>query len=537
MPQRRLWRDEAPSPLAPAPASEGIHLQVLNQHGNPAVSARVEAYPPGEWWRRWTGDTNAEGRADVNVPDGTWTLVVSSEGDHFVVVLEGVVAPGSLTLDTSGTVLVEALGRRLDVQPLANTFLSFERFRGGINHVGWTDSQGRLYVNLTPGSYCAVAASWDDHYFLNRRQLSVTGPATVLFDAQQMGTGLVILNVPPDADMGLVPREEPPCRSWSPGFDVTRGITSTVSADRYRLGIDRDIEDVNDIRWLYFYDAKDTPHDIVTGSLTTLWAGGTHAASVSPRQPSYAPASRVTLDVLVTDGYGNRLQQVSQGPEQTVVLAHLVVTGPQGNTVYDGNCRWTWAQPCTFDLAGDAAQGTYVVQLSLDTGPLQGLLHASTSFVVAGSPLPVTPSATRTATQTPTITRTPTRTATPTMTPSRTPTSTPTPLAPWLNWRDPGRHLLLPPGGMARDVVYGNMPVPSTLYAKLQGPSVFLSDGQLITTSVTISSGSRTLYFLPAAGALRGSTFTLTVSLENRLLEDTGTIALAVYLPVILMNN
>ena len=90
---------------------------------------------------------------------------------------------------------------------------------------------------------------------------------------------------------------------------------------------------------------------------------------------------------------------------------------------------------------------------------------------------------------------------------------------------------------MTRDVVYGNIPVPSTLYAKLQGPAVFLGDGQLITASITITSGSHALYLLPTAGAPQGSTFTLTISLESRLLEDTGTIALTVFLPVILRNN
>lgn len=146
-------------------AQGGIQLQVLNQRQEPAFRAWVEAYPPGSEKHEWEGSTGEDGRVKVDVPDGTWTLVVSSEADHFVIVREGVTAPGSLTLDTTGTVPVDVTVRRLDGQALSTAIVSFERFTRGYNKVGDVNSEGALHADLTPGTYCGLAASYSERYY------------------------------------------------------------------------------------------------------------------------------------------------------------------------------------------------------------------------------------------------------------------------------------------------------------------------------------------------------------------------------------
>ncbi len=404
----RVWMHNLGAPFSVHTTDEGIHLQVLNQSGEPAVSAHVEAYPPELDRKRWYGSTDEEGRAEVSVPDGTWTLTVSSWRDQFVIVQEGVSAPGSLTLGTTGTVSVEVTARRLDGQPLAGATISFEPFAIGVNEVGDTDPEGHLHVDLTPGTYCGLATSWDERYYLNQRGIAVTGTTTVSFDATQMGTGQVLMRLSDLTEMGLSMMPEPSCRWWSPIFDMADGETAVLSADRYDLGLHRDLADADDIWWIFYYDVKDTPHDILPGSVTTVWAGGTHVASITPRQASYPPGTRVYLDSRIVDDFGNRLGQISRGPEQEVVLAHIVVREPQQSIVYEDDCWWT----CSFALAHDAAQGRYEVEWTLDTGPLQGVLHATTHFSVEGNP--ATPTPTKTATAIPTSTCTPTPTVTPT---------------------------------------------------------------------------------------------------------------------------
>jgi len=404
----RVWMRNLDAPISPNATDEGIHLQVLNQSGEPAVSARVDAYPPTLDRKEWYGSTDENGRAEVGVPDGTWTLTVSSWRDQFVILQEGVTAPRSLTLDTTETVSVEVSARLLDGQPLAGATISFEPVAMGVNEVGEMDSEGHLHVDLTPGTYCGSATSWSERYYLNRRGVTVAGPSGVSFDATQMETGQVLMRHSDLAEMALIMWPEPRCRWWAPGFYMADGETAVLSADRYELGLHREISEDTSTYWLFDYDAADTPHDILPGSVTTVWAGGTHIASISPQQATYPPGGRVYLDHQVVDAYGNNLTWVSW--DWQPVYAHIVIRGPQGSIVHDeDDCWWpSWAE-CTFVLAHDAAQGRYDVEWSLDTGPLQSVLHAATHFSVEGSPLTPTPTKTPTpmSTCTPTITPTP----------------------------------------------------------------------------------------------------------------------------------
>ncbi|MCX6030252.1 MAG: carboxypeptidase-like regulatory domain-containing protein [Chloroflexi bacterium] len=147
-------------------------------------------------------------------------------------------------------------------------------------------------------------------------------------------------------------------------------------------------------------------------------------------------------------------------------------------------------------------------------------------------------SLTPTPTRTPTATRTPTSTPTRTPTPSSTPTATPTatPIGPWLNWREPGRPLLVAERGASVNVLYGNIPAPAVLSATLIGPAVFADGSQVLTASIIGASGSYALNLKPAAGASRGATFTLQVALVGLQLEREGTIAQEWYLPLLLRS-
>lgn len=404
----RVWIHNLDAPVS-ASTDEGIHLQVLNQRGEPAVSAHVEAYPPELDRKRWYGSTDENGQAEVGVPDGTWTLTVSSWRDHFVIVREEVNAPGSLTLDTTETVSVEVTVHRLDGLPLVGATISFEPVAMGVNEVGEMDSEGHLHVDLTPATYCGSATSWGERYYLNQRGIAVAGPTSVAFDATQMGTAQVLMRLSGLTEMGLSMMPEPWCRWWSPIFFMADGETTVLSADRYELGLHREISEDGSIYWLFDYDVKDTPHDIAAGSVTTVWAGGSHTASITPGQATYWPGARVYLYPVVVDGFGNRLGRVAWGPEQTRVPPHIVVRDPQGEIVHEGDCQWNWPWMCDFYLASDASLGSYDVECTLDTGPLQGVLHATTEFSVEGNPV------------------TPTPTKTPIPTPTCTPTITPTP--------------------------------------------------------------------------------------------------------------
>ena len=100
-------------------------------------------------------------------------------------------------------------------------------------------------------------------------------------------------------------------------------------------------------------------------------------------------------------------------------------------------------------------------------------------------------------------------------------------------WHDPGRPLLVPPRGTSVTVDYGNIAVPATLVATLNGPAVFAGGSQTFTANVSSTSGSIILSVRPAAGAIQGNTFGLNVTLAGLQLSRNGAIAGEIYLPLI----
>ncbi|HQJ50651.1 MAG TPA: carboxypeptidase-like regulatory domain-containing protein [Anaerolineae bacterium] len=135
-----------------------------------------------------------------------------------------------------------------------------------------------------------------------------------------------------------------------------------------------------------------------------------------------------------------------------------------------------------------------------------------------------------TATATSTPTRTLTRTPTPTV------TSTATPTGPWLAWVDTTEPLVLytcQAGSEAR-IRYGNIPLPATLTAEVEGAATF-QDGLTETTlTLSESDGELGLWVMPAARAQAGEPFSLELALAGRVLRHEGAIrGCGIYLPLI----
>ena len=238
------------------------------------------------------------------------------------------------------------------------------------------------------------------------------------------------------------------------------------------------------------------------------------------------PRAEHTIEGAITDSSGAAMANVYVGAAASAigsVYGYSDATGHYMLHVSPGS--WQVA-PYRYGLVPSPSNRTVAVPPSQTGVNFQ---------MVVGTPGP-TATPTRTATPGPTQTATPTPTATttPTRTPTPTPTATSTPIGPWLNWRQPGRPLLVPPHGATIDVLYGNILAPAILTATLTGPAVFADGSQALTVNITGTNGSYTVNLRPAAGASRGDTFTLEVTLSDLRLEKTGGIAAEVYLPLVL---
>jgi hypothetical protein len=121
--------------------------------------------------------------------------------------------------------------------------------------------------------------------------------------------------------------------------------------------------------------------------------------------------------------------------------------------------------------------------------------------------------------------------------PPPTPEPTVTPSVPWLSWSAPDSALLLRAGGELVEVVYGNIPVPASLTATLQGPVIFASGSQVLTALISNADGAYSLALRPEVDATAGTAFTLEVDLAGVELERRGAIAWELYLPLVLKKD
>jgi hypothetical protein len=386
--QRIRIREKTASPAAEPQLASGLQVLVLNQQGLPAQGAEVEVYWADNGYLRDSETTGADGRATLDVPDGQHPIGASSRTDHFVVWRDHVTAPGSVTLDTQGTVSVDVIARQANGQPLGDARISFEHY-AAYNQIGETDPAGRARADLLPGSYCVAAANWPNRLYLSQPGTVINGPTTVTLDPTQMGLAQIRVHELGATSATLLP--DALCRSWSPAFDLAEGQSAWLSAGRWVLEFYTQRQAGN-ASWTYYLEAAEGAElQLVAGNVYTYTLGTSFTASLESYQPSYAPGAIVSLRPRVVDQSGNRLTQANRLPEG-IVRAQLLVTAPGGATLFSGNA---WAGNWkAIKLPADAAPGVYDATFTWDTGPLQGILAASTQFTVGGAPLP-TPTATK----------------------------------------------------------------------------------------------------------------------------------------------
>ena len=522
----RVWHLTTP-PLAQTNVITGLNVLVLNQQGRPS-SAHVEVYPPDDTVCDWEGYADEQGRAQVEVAAGAYTLVVSSEADHFVVVREGIFAPGDITVQVTGTVAVQVTVRCAGGALCGGAGVSFERFAGGLQHVGRVvPDTGQLSVDLSPGVYNACASSGANNTYLHRPQVTIVQPTSLRFDPTQMPVGEVVLRLVGLNEIGLVPVPLPRRRAWGPVFLLRDGGLAVLSADQYRLDLHRNLTDGGGTDWIYYVDTASASYNVLPGAQITLWAGPTYRATIAPRKPVCAPGDTVTFDARMPDAYGNTVRQISRGPSQEIVLGHLRVTGPQGQIVLEIDSRW-YSGALHLHLAPDAAQGQYEARWTLDTGPLAGVLAASAQFTVSGQPVTPGPTPSPTVTQLPTLTPTlrPTSTA--------TPTASPTPSTTWLSWAAPDAAICPGQLGSTLDVAYGNIHLPAVLTATLSGAVTFADGRATQAINLASASGRQTLALRVVPGSSAGSSFTLSIALGALRLERSGVVCRELWLPTIL---
>ncbi|MFA4837134.1 MAG: carboxypeptidase-like regulatory domain-containing protein, partial [Dehalococcoidia bacterium] len=384
----------------------GIQVQVLNQAGAPAQYANVFAYSNISGPPVAMATTNQSGSASLDVPNGSnYTLVVSSSADHFLVTKEGVAAPCSATINTQDTVGVTFDCRNLNGNAFDADILLY--LYGHVALLGSTGADGQLQASITGMTYPVVQAlSPSALYFLYRTSVTVGEGSVIEFHAYQMPTGRITIDL-----VGFSKVIEP---YWSGDIVIPDGSSIVVSPGIYPISGKLRLTAGNANEWDYSLAARLV--GVTQGGVSVFQAGGAFTAATAPGQASYWAGETVTLQNRVTDAFGNRITSIDVGDYEapaswqsdshflgqstelagyaferasvqdigwTRVNPKIVVSDPTGGTVLDEMSPQAWGD-YSFDLATEAAGGTWSVALSLDTGPHQGLIDASNGFAVNG---------------------------------------------------------------------------------------------------------------------------------------------------------
>ena len=393
----------------------GISVEVRNQSNESAVNAYVQVYSDIAQHADYAGYTDGTGFIDFpDVPPGTYTIVVTSWNDHFLLMRENVTAPATLSLDTIGTAQVDVYTYGLDGTTPVGAGILFAPFLTARPDVGWTDGNGHLQVNVTPHTYSIIAASFGEPYFLVKPEMPINGVMEVVFDPTQMPTGEVTFDLVDFSRVRIGAWGS--YSAWSWHFYLDDGQTMTYSPDTYGMGPDL-IKYASEDTWYYTFDGRYSSYQVNAGASETIHAGGDFTACTMPDKSFYGAGDNVRTTNSFADAFRNQITWIEKytsgegvlgepGGREAVSLDRerfprgkqplkgevqasgwsyvcptITIRDPNNQTIVDENSCGIWWD-YQFTLSSSATSGIYSVNLSLDTGPHQGVVEVNGHFTV-----------------------------------------------------------------------------------------------------------------------------------------------------------
>jgi len=422
---------------------DGLIVMVTNPSDAPAYNAIVEVYSDTSrsysYENNYLGYTDQYGQAVLpDVPDGEYTILVYSYYDHFMFVLENVLVPGRLELAASGLTPVEVYTYAKDGSTPIGCTMKFVPFSGTSGSIG-TDGYDTIYVSNW--IYNGIAAvCFDEPYHLVKFGQTINGPTSLEFNPVTMPTG--VINV--DLDDFSTIRLYHWCgySNWSYGIRIQDGDNIVYTPAVYSSSPQLIKQDAENHAWYYSIRSISSPvnydsFQISSGFSYTLEAGGEFLCNTVPENSSYQSGQQVHIDNNISDSYNNgiywvsgyideaslslgknlvllkdsdiqlteyqvsmenknRFQYSENDNDQIIMNSSIVgngdgsyqsiyptitITDPSSALISEEN-SYSVFYDYDFTLPNPADEGTYSIQLSLETGPHQGMISGSNSFYI-----------------------------------------------------------------------------------------------------------------------------------------------------------
>jgi len=373
---------------------KGLLIHVKNQYGEPAsnISTNYSFVP----------NVNSSGSLYTSdFAPHYFTINVYSMIDCIGIVKD-ITAPGEYTLDTTGLCPINLKSQKID-----GTILPayFQLSSGGVNMV-FPPCPDKIFVS--PGNYNIIAYSNKDYYYLVKTNVKIENKEKaeeIILDASLMDTSSLIVTYDKKFyHVGVTIKSEyvntPYCFNWinvaywvseSNKFSETKFI---LSCGDYEIYYYLDIFN-KEIPEEYTYSFSKGNIQICKGIATKIDLGKEIKCNIEISKKAYSPGSNVNINVFFGDEQGRFLTQVLYSyrmgyPEGKAyyLKPELLIKDQESKVVFNKTLESFYRlkeSGFTFVIPSDWEEGDYTVTVSLDTGPLSGLVSSSCIIKVSKS--------------------------------------------------------------------------------------------------------------------------------------------------------
>jgi murein DD-endopeptidase MepM/ murein hydrolase activator NlpD len=366
---------------------------------------------------------------------GTYSVVVASYSDHFLVVKPNVSFPGAMIASAEGATVRHTLSLATAAGQVSEGYFNVvpNNMRYVQGYVGWNASGAPpLDVYISPGTYTLLGTSYADRLVLFKTGVNVAATAATQLHANLLPVGYSTISLSgygPNSILVIWPYQLHAYSAWF--YGPASVATYTLSAGSYQRYFYGKVDAADASQWEYDMTLCPTQGTVTGGGTGVCSADAALAAQATPYKALYLRGETYREAHQFTDSHRNplwgvwRTSAVAQGTSASRVYGDdqpyvpgnnpeagakavkpAVQTAGGGSTssqiypvtrLFDPSLLQLDSQMAAgvysayqFPISVSAVPGWYRTVTSIDTGPLKGVVTTTTTFEVSSNILKFT---------------------------------------------------------------------------------------------------------------------------------------------------
>jgi len=333
--------------------------------------------------------TLADGKVQVNLPNGDYTLVGFSQEKHVLLVSQAK-SNDSVTLNIGNTVPVNISCRDINNSPIPNAEVFFRPTKRARSSVGYSDNKGQLKAYVSEGMYNIVlwSVSGEGPHYLVLPYYTISKPsANVFLHVSELPIAKIQFNLPQTTAIALFEvLESTNTVEYTEGVEPEIGYDAAYT-DFYPLINSKSVFTLSaNISYnfnmsfalifgeglIYAYEIRPPLHLVKPG---TYQVGMTEKDSFKlyvnsdrgEKSPVYAPGEKVQLYYYFIDDRGNTLSRILNFTGARLIYPMVTIRDPNGIPIANNYGTLDFSK-FEFILPKSAITGEYKAEIALDAG-------------------------------------------------------------------------------------------------------------------------------------------------------------------------